>query len=73
MTHQAILAAAGLDGAVLGGGRLVVRTPIDGTELAHLETHTPDEVGRMIEHSVKAFAAWRSVPAPRRGELSVAW
>ncbi|MAG33739.1 MAG: aldehyde dehydrogenase family protein [Deltaproteobacteria bacterium] len=69
MTHQEILAAAGLDGAVLGAGTHVVRTPVDGSELARLETHTPHEVHRIIDQGVEAFEAWRSVPPPRRGEL----
>jgi aldehyde dehydrogenase (NAD+) len=69
MTHQAILDANGLDQAALSGGTLVVRTPVDGAELARLKTHDADEVRRMIAQGVEAFAAWRSVPAPRRGEL----
>ena len=73
MTHQAILDANGLDldheQASLSGGTLVVRTPVDGAELARLKTHDADEVRRMIAQGVEAFGAWRSVPAPRRGEL----
>jgi aldehyde dehydrogenase (NAD+) len=31
--------------------------------------HSAEEVGAMIAKGVKAFQAWRTVPAPRRGEL----
>jgi aldehyde dehydrogenase (NAD+) len=31
--------------------------------------HSPEEVRAMIAKGVKAFQAWRTVPAPRRGEL----
>jgi aldehyde dehydrogenase (NAD+) len=69
MTHQEILDANGLDQGALSGGTLIVRTPVDGAELARLKTHDADEVRRMIVQGVEAFSAWRSIPAPRRGEL----
>ena len=69
MAHAEILAANGLDAAEITGGTLVVTTPIDGAEIARLRIHSAEEVRAMIAKGVKAFHAWRSVPAPRRGEL----
>ena len=69
MTYESILAAAGLEEADLSGGTLAVRTPVDGTEIARLKAHTPDQVRAMVAKGVESFKAWRTVPAPRRGEL----
>jgi len=69
MPHSQILQHAGLFDGELSGGPLIVRTPIDGVELARLPVHGDADVRAMIANGVAAFAAWRSVPAPRRGEL----
>ena len=69
MAHSDILAANGLQKAEITGGTLAVYTPIDGTEIARLTTHSADEVRAMIAEGAKAFEVWRDVPAPRRGEL----
>ncbi|MEZ5550827.1 MAG: aldehyde dehydrogenase family protein [Pseudomonadales bacterium] len=50
-------------------GELIVRSPIDGAEMARLQPHSQADVTRMIEQADAAFRAWRSVPAPRRGEF----
>jgi L-aminoadipate-semialdehyde dehydrogenase len=52
-----------------GGSPLAVHSPIDGRLLAHVPTHTTSELSAMIEQAAAAFAVWRTVPAPRRGEL----
>ncbi len=69
MKHQEILTAAGLTETDLSGGTLVVHTPVDGTEIARLKTHGPEDVHAMIAEGLEAFKIWRCVPAPRRGEL----
>lgn len=51
------------------GGDLVVRTPITGEVIAGVATTKPSEFSRTIAASREAFLQWRSVPAPRRGEL----
>jgi aldehyde dehydrogenase (NAD+) len=53
----------------LSGGSLVVRSPIDGAEIARIRETTPAEIGDVIARAGTAFRAWRQVPAPRRGEL----
>jgi aldehyde dehydrogenase (NAD+) len=50
-------------------GELVARTPITGEEIASLATATPAGANAAIEAAHRAFLDWRSVPAPRRGEL----
>jgi aldehyde dehydrogenase (NAD+) len=44
-------------------------SPIDGSVLGRVTTATPADVERAIERASRAFAAWRDLPAPRRGEL----
>ncbi len=67
MKHQHILTRLGLTQLV--PGPLDVVTPIDGSIVASLATQTAADVDLAIERAVAAFNAWRSVPAPRRGEL----
>ena len=50
-------------------GTLACRTPLTGDVLTHLETDTPDAAEAAIAGAAAAFAIWRDVPAPRRGEL----
>ena len=69
MTHEEILTAAGLNQTDLSGGTLAVHTPIDGSAIARLKTHSSDDVHTMVKRGVEAFHLWRNVPAPRRGEL----
>ena len=67
MKHQHILTR--LELTQLAPGALDVVTPIDGSIIASLAPHTAADVDLAIERAVAAFNAWRSVPAPRRGEL----
>ncbi len=48
---------------------LIVRTPVDGSELVRLRSHSPVEMAGAVGRAQDAFMAWRTVPAPRRGEL----
>ncbi|MFA5664919.1 MAG: aldehyde dehydrogenase family protein [Castellaniella sp.] len=69
MNTQELLQSLGVSSAALAGGPLTVHSPIDGTRIAALQTHTAGEVPDVIARAQKAFLEWRSVPAPRRGEL----
>jgi len=69
MNPNDILARLGFTTAELGAGDLIVSTPIDGTRIAALRMQTLADVDRAIAEATIAFATWRSVPAPRRGEL----
>ncbi|MBW7924355.1 MAG: aldehyde dehydrogenase family protein [Burkholderiaceae bacterium] len=59
----------GIDSARRVDGDLSVVSPIDGSCLARLRSHDEAQVARAIEAAQHAFVAWRSVPAPKRGEL----
>jgi aldehyde dehydrogenase (NAD+) len=62
------LAALGVT-ARLDDGDLIARSPIDGSITAHIASHDAASVTGAIARAHAAFATWRSVPAPRRGEL----
>jgi aldehyde dehydrogenase (NAD+) len=47
-------------------GKIVSRSPIDGSIIGRVTVGDPDEACTRAE---TAFLKWRSVPAPRRGEL----
>jgi aldehyde dehydrogenase (NAD+) len=66
---QAAWAALGLAPGGLAGGTLAVRSPIDGSVLARLHEHDTADAAAAIGRAAAAFARWRDVPAPRRGEL----
>ncbi|QOG07008.1 aldehyde dehydrogenase family protein [Aureimonas sp. OT7] len=53
----------------LSGGTLDVRSPVTGETLAALAETDAAGVARAIEAADAAFAKWRLVPAPQRGEL----
>ncbi|HET7033742.1 MAG TPA: aldehyde dehydrogenase family protein [Casimicrobiaceae bacterium] len=69
MPHEQILNRFAFPKAQRADGALEVTTPIDGTRIATLTPHTRAEVDAMIERANAAFIVWRTVPAPRRGEL----
>jgi aldehyde dehydrogenase (NAD+) len=69
VSHHEILNRLGFASANLSGGAFSVTTPIDGTRIAALVPHTTGDVESMIARAVSAFRVWRSIPAPRRGEL----
>lgn len=66
---QSLLTTLGVPASAYADGNLVVTTPIDGSIIGHIKTHTVQETHQMIDQAQQAFLAWRSVPAPKRGEL----
>jgi aldehyde dehydrogenase (NAD+) len=64
-----ILEALGVDARRLTGANLVVHSPIDGRRLATLDEATVADAKAAVGRAHAAFLRWRSVPAPRRGEL----
>ncbi|WP_019372909.1 aldehyde dehydrogenase family protein, partial [Melaminivora alkalimesophila] len=44
-------------------------SPIDGAEIGRVAPVTPEQAAERIQRARAAFLAWRTVPAPRRGEL----
>ena len=63
---------AGIDGPTWwrgSGPPVISRSPIDGRVLTELASVDGGAVDGAIDRARAAFAAWRVVPAPRRGEL----
>jgi aldehyde dehydrogenase (NAD+) len=50
-------------------GERTVRSPLTGESIGQVKDANPASVSEAIAQSEKAFLAWRSVPAPRRGEF----
>jgi aldehyde dehydrogenase (NAD+) len=46
-----------------------VVSPVDGKKIASVKIATADNYNRAIEQAAKAFTGWRSIPAPKRGEI----
>jgi aldehyde dehydrogenase (NAD+) len=70
MNVDALFAQLGLAGTRdPAGGGLVSRSPIDGAVLGRVSETGPRDASAAIEAVHRAFLEWRTVPAPRRGEL----
>lgn len=69
MTFQPIIDACQLTAGQTTGGALRVTTPVDGSQIAAVPLHSAADAHAAIAKGVRAFEAWRKVPAPRRGEL----
>ena len=58
------------DGEWSGSGKLLQSvSPNDGSVLGEVRTATPAEYERAMQRAVAAFEKWKTVPAPRRGEV----
>jgi aldehyde dehydrogenase (NAD+) len=66
---RALCAALRVDLAALEGDALAARTPITGETIARLKAHGASGVQRAVDRAHQAFLDWRTVPAPRRGEV----
>ncbi|TSJ43307.1 aldehyde dehydrogenase family protein [Mucilaginibacter corticis] len=60
-------------GNTWGGGKdNVVKeiiSPVDGQKIASVKIATVDEYDLVVEQAATAFKSWRTVPAPKRGEI----
>ena len=68
-TPQQLLAALGVPATAFAEGPLIARSPIDGSTMGRVADAGPEAMKAAVERAQVAFLAWRSVPAPRRGEL----
>ena len=64
-----LLNACGVPAAAYTGGTLSVRSPIDGASLGAVHEASAEDMRAAVERAHAAFLAWRTVPAPKRGEL----
>jgi aldehyde dehydrogenase (NAD+) len=65
----ALLEQFGVAADRFAGGSLEVRSPITGEVIANVAEVSAAKASETIARSQAAFLQWRSVPAPRRGEL----
>ena len=64
-----LLQRLGVPASAYQGGDLVVRSPLTGEVVAHVPQHSAAQATEAVGRAHAAFAAWHTVPAPRRGEL----
>ncbi len=69
MMTTELLRTLGLDPAALREGEISASSPIDGGEFARVASDDAEAVDEKIGRARQAFLAWRTVPAPERGEL----
>jgi aldehyde dehydrogenase (NAD+) len=66
---QNILTALGVPATAYTNGTLTARTPLTGEVIAQLPTISAADATKAIAQAQAAFLEWRTVPAPKRGEL----
>jgi len=44
-------------------------SPVDGKKIAAVKFAAADDYNKVVEQAAKAFVSWRTVPAPKRGEI----
>ena len=64
-----IFEALGVSPILATEGDLPIYTPVDGSRISSIPTESVESLDDKLEKSRLAFQTWRSVPAPRRGEL----
>ena len=64
-----VLTRLGVAEALWTGGGRAVRSPVTGETMAEVHDASPASTAKTMETAHEAWLAWRSVPAPRRGEL----
>ncbi|MFH1874650.1 MAG: aldehyde dehydrogenase family protein [Pseudomonadota bacterium] len=50
-------------------GKFASYSPIDGKKIGSVQTASEKDYENILKKAQKAFAAWRLVPAPKRGEI----
>lgn len=66
---QQYMTAMGVKDDQYQNGDFAVHTPTDGSVIGHVTLHSTDDVQTAVNDAKSAFTAWRTVPAPKRGEL----
>jgi len=64
-----ILSSLGVPESAFGREGFRASSPITGEVIAHVRGTSPAEASSTIDRAASAFHTWRTVPAPRRGEL----
>jgi aldehyde dehydrogenase (NAD+) len=64
-----LLSSLGVSPAAFADGDMAVHSPIDGRKIGLVKSDSAAAIDAKIARADAAFQRWRSVPAPRRGEL----
>jgi aldehyde dehydrogenase (NAD+) len=64
-----LLEKLGVPAGSYTSGNLSVRTPVTGEVVAQVQRTDPNETAAAIARAHEAYFHWRTVPAPKRGEL----
>jgi aldehyde dehydrogenase (NAD+) len=64
-----LLSSLGVPASAIADGDLAVHSPIDGRRIGLVKSDSPAAIDAKIARADAAFHQWRTVPAPRRGEL----
>lgn len=63
-------ACTGIDGWIHGEGPILTSyNPATNEAIASVRQATPDVYNRIIEHARTTFDVWRTIPAPKRGDV----
>src|SRR3954468_22905747 len=65
----ALLSRLAVPDAFFAVGGMQAASPITGELIAHVRPASTDDVNTIIGQAAQAFAEWRTVAAPRRGEF----
>jgi aldehyde dehydrogenase (NAD+) len=66
---ERLLETLGVPGNRFRAGERDVRSPVSGDVIGRVAWNSRDGANAAVELAHQAFLSWRSVPAPRRGEL----
>jgi aldehyde dehydrogenase (NAD+) len=69
LTETPAGAAIGARAIRTSGASIVARSPIDGSTTATIASASAADVDQVVAAAHDAFLKWRTVPAPKRGEL----
>jgi len=64
-----LLSSLGIAASAIADGDIAVDSPIDGRRIGLVKSDSPAAIDAKIARADAAFYYWRTVPAPRRGEL----
>ena len=64
-----LLSRLGVNAQTATTGNRVINSPIDGSRIGAVTLEPASAVAAKVAAAQQAFESWRSVPAPRRGEL----
>src|ERR1700743_2827975 len=56
-------------GSSVGAQVKTIVSPVDGKKIASVKLATEADYNKVIEKATEAFKKWRTIPAPKRGEI----